>query len=120
MKNLTSQGSDPDPRFTLANERTFLAWVRTSMALILGAIVVASLLPSVDIFRNLAMPIAVFLGLVGSGLAIWAWFRWRKTELSLRLGNSLPLSPVLLFLAIVVAVMGLSMLAIGFEIVLAA
>lgn len=36
MKKLTSLGKDPDPRFTLANERTFLAWVRTSMALILA------------------------------------------------------------------------------------
>lgn len=120
MKNLSSQGSDPDPRFTLANERTFLAWVRTSMAMILGAIVVASLLPSVDTFRDLTIPIAVLLGLLGSGLAIWAWFRWRETELSLRLGKSLPLSRVLLLLAIIVAIMGLSMLAIGFELVLAA
>lgn len=33
-----AEGSDPDPRFTLANERTFLAWVRTSLALLAGGI----------------------------------------------------------------------------------
>ncbi len=26
------EGEDPDPRFTLANERTYLAWVRTGSA----------------------------------------------------------------------------------------
>lgn len=29
---LYSVGSDPDPRFSLANERTLLAWIRTSLA----------------------------------------------------------------------------------------
>jgi hypothetical protein len=29
-------GTDPDPRFTLANERTFLAWVRTALAVVAG------------------------------------------------------------------------------------
>jgi putative membrane protein len=90
------------------------------MALILGAIVVASLLPSIELFENLASPLAIILGLLGASLALWAWFRWRKTELALRLGNSLPLSRVLLVLAIVVAILGVSMLAIGVELVIAA
>jgi putative membrane protein len=120
VKSILNSGTDPDPRFTLANERTFLAWIRTSMALILGAIVVASLLPSVDFFSNLASPIAVVLGLLGASLALWAWFRWRKTELALRLGKSLPLSRVLIALAITVAIMGLSMIAVGIELVIGA
>ena len=33
-------GTDPDPRFSLANERTFLAWVRTALALVAGAVAV--------------------------------------------------------------------------------
>jgi putative membrane protein len=89
------------------------------MALILGAIVVASLLPSIELFENLASPLAIILGLLGASLALWAWFRWRKTELALRLGKSLPLSRVLLVLAIVVAILGVSMLAIGVELVIA-
>ena len=29
-------GEEPDYRFTLANERTFLAWVRTALGLLAG------------------------------------------------------------------------------------
>lgn len=28
------EGRDPDYRFSLANERTFLAWIRTALALL--------------------------------------------------------------------------------------
>ena len=31
-RGVFARGTDPDPRFTLANECTFLAWVRTSLA----------------------------------------------------------------------------------------
>ncbi|NLT31088.1 MAG: DUF202 domain-containing protein, partial [Propionibacterium sp.] len=31
-KSVYSTGTEPDPRFTLANERTYLAWIRTSLA----------------------------------------------------------------------------------------
>jgi hypothetical protein len=33
---------EPDYRFTFANERTFLAWIRTALALIAGGVAVAS------------------------------------------------------------------------------
>ena len=32
------EGEEPDYRFTLANERTFLAWLRTALALIAGGV----------------------------------------------------------------------------------
>ncbi|NDV10205.1 DUF202 domain-containing protein, partial [Rhodococcus sp. IEGM 248] len=37
---LLGGGTEPDPRFTLANERTFLAWIRTSLALFASGIAV--------------------------------------------------------------------------------
>ena len=45
-EGLTSRavGRDPNPRFTLANERTFLAWNRTAMALIGGGLAAGQLL----------------------------------------------------------------------------
>ena len=43
-RRLEQTGSDPDPRFTFANERTFLAWTRTSLALIGAGLAVAQLL----------------------------------------------------------------------------
>jgi putative membrane protein len=118
VKKLISVGKDPDPRFTLANERTFLAWIRTSMALILGAIVVATLLPEVDALKDLVAPMLIALSLLGSALAFWAWIRWRKIELSLRLGKSLPMSKALVVLAIVVSFFGITMLVVGVELAL--
>jgi putative membrane protein len=32
------EGTEPDYRFTLANERTFLAWIRTALALLAGGV----------------------------------------------------------------------------------
>ena len=40
------EGVDPDPRFTFANERTFLAWIRTALALVAGGLAVTQVLPS--------------------------------------------------------------------------
>jgi len=39
------EGEEPDPRFTLANERTFLAWVRTALALVAGGIGLEAFVP---------------------------------------------------------------------------
>ena len=41
-------GSEPDYRFTLANERTFLAWIRTALALAAGGLGAIALLPDLD------------------------------------------------------------------------
>ena len=37
-KRVYAVGEEPDPRFSMANERTTLAWLRTAMALVGGAI----------------------------------------------------------------------------------
>ena len=41
-------GTEPDPRFTLANERTFLAWIRTALALIAGGVALEALALTVE------------------------------------------------------------------------
>jgi putative membrane protein len=45
----TGDEQEPDFRFTLANERTFLAWIRTALALIAGGVAVAQLVPAFEI-----------------------------------------------------------------------
>ena len=40
---------EPDYRFTLANERTFLAWVRTALGLLAAAVAVVQLVPGLVI-----------------------------------------------------------------------
>jgi hypothetical protein len=39
------EGTEPDPRYTFANERTFLAWSRTALALVVAGLGVVQLLP---------------------------------------------------------------------------
>ena len=55
-------GAEPDPRFSFANERTFLAWIRTALALLAGSAIVARL--TVDRIGALAvLSLAVVLPL---------------------------------------------------------
>lgn len=83
-------GREPDPRFTLANERTFLAWIRTSLALTAGGIAVEAFTGSVfDPLTRLVLG-SVLLGLAAL-LAITAGFRWIRVERAMRHGRPLPL-----------------------------
>jgi putative membrane protein len=82
------QGTEPDPRFSLANERTLLAWVRTCLALIAAGVSVEVFLDQVDdSLRRLLAAALVVLGLVG---ALNAFGRWSRSERALRLDRPLP------------------------------
>jgi len=86
------QGSEPDPRFTLANERTFLAWNRTALALVAAGLAIVQLLPpfaGVPWGRHL---IAVPLIVVGGLISVMSYLEWRRDQLALRLGRPLPRS----------------------------
>lgn len=101
-----TKGSDPDYRFTLANERTFLAWIRTSLALLAGGIAVEAFTGSVfdPLTRKLA---GSGLLLIAALLAMTAGFRWVRVERAMRRGRPLPLPllvPVLATGGAVVAV----------------
>lgn len=81
-------GSEPDPRFTLANERTFLAWVRTSLGVLAGAVALESLeVPEQD---GLRMVLVVALLLLGGVTAMLAWLRWARVERAMRTRSPLP------------------------------
>lgn len=86
-------GQDPDPRFTLANERTFLAWIRTSLALVAGAIAVegftAHLLPP-----TIRIILGATLAIIALILAVVSAFRWLRVERAMRARKALPL-PIL-------------------------
>ncbi|VXA99796.1 YidH family protein [Citricoccus sp. K5] len=91
-------GREPDPRFTLANERTFLAWIRTSLALLAGGIAVEAFTGSV--FDPLTRTVlgTVLLGLAAL-LALTAGFRWVRVERAMRHGRPLPLPLIVPVLA---------------------
>jgi putative membrane protein len=90
---LRSVGTDPDYRFTLANERTFLAWLRTALALLAGAIALASLVHDFGP-RPFRIAITVLLLALSLTVTIGAYLRWDRTERALRENRPLPTDPM--------------------------
>ncbi|MDR7301196.1 YidH family protein [Haloactinomyces albus] len=84
------EGSEPDPRFTLANERTFLAWLRTALALMAGGVGVEALQAAQERTSPLGTLLAVVLLTGGILCSITAFVRWASTERALRTGSALP------------------------------
>jgi putative membrane protein len=85
-------GTEPDPRFTFANERTFLAWSRTALALVVAGLGVVQLLPpfpGVPLGRHL---LGVPLIVLGGVLAVVAYLEWVRNQRALRRGDPLPRS----------------------------
>jgi putative membrane protein len=100
------QGTEPDPRYTFANERTFLAWSRTALALVVAGLGVVQLLPpfpGVPWGRHvLGVPLIVF----GAVVAVTAYLEWVRNQRAMRLRQPLPQSVMPKLLAVVVAAMG--------------
>ena len=83
-------GEEPDPRFTLANERTFLAWIRTALAFIAGGIALEAFAGTAiaDPWRTV---LSLFIVIIGLLLSLGATVRWLRVEASMRHGRPLPL-----------------------------
>jgi len=92
-------GHDPDYRFTLANERTFLAWIRTALALAAGGLAAVTVL---DDFPGEEW-LGVGLLALSFVTAATAYRRWALNERAMRLGEPLPASRLPLMMAVFVA-----------------
>lgn len=105
-------GTEPDPRFSLANERTFLAWVRTGLGFVAAGVAVAALrtLGGVEgVELRIASLLLICCGLISG---VTAFVRWGRAERALRLQQPLPASRVLPLLPLgLVLVAGVSLLA---------
>jgi putative membrane protein len=98
-------GTEPDPRFTFANERTFLAWSRTALALVVAGLGVVQLLPAfpgVPWGRHiLGVPLIVF----GAVVAVTAYSEWARSQRAMRRSEPLPRSVMPKLMAVVISVM---------------
>ena len=103
---------DPDPRFSLANERTFLAWNRTALALIGGGLLASDLL---DLGSRLArLAVATPLIVLGAVLALTSYVRWRAVERSIQRHEALTDSRLPTLLTLGVGTIALAVAAIVF------
>ncbi len=102
---LHTLGDEPDPRFTLANERTFLAWNRTALALIGGGLGASQLLDEFTLPGGNAW-IGVPLTVVGGLLAFISYFRWYAIEKALRTGQAIPIARIPALLGLAIALVG--------------
>ncbi|GLW11842.1 hypothetical protein Misp01_69700 [Microtetraspora sp. NBRC 13810] len=106
---MNSEGKEPDPRFTLANERTFLTWLSTSLALSAAGVAMAAVAGETFVpwLRTLMAVVLVSLATVAAAMA---YPRWRHIQRALRRDAPLPppaLAPLLGYGIAVVALLAL-------------
>lgn len=99
------EGEDPDYRFSLANERTFLAWIRTALAILAVAIILRQFAGSSQAPQEAFFFLSVILAVLAGVIGLSAYFRWRNNEHAMRLERALPFSGLILWLAITIAVL---------------
>ena len=97
---------DVDARFSYANERTFLAWNRTALAMVTAGLAITPLLPPFDVPGGRRM-IGIPLIIVGTVVAGASFFQWQRNERAMERGEPLPRSILPLLVAVVVAVSAL-------------
>ena len=100
-----SVGDDPDPRFTLANERTFLSWVTTSLGLLGIGLAVGTIIPGEHFAINLLAILWILMAAVLSWRALVRWFRMER---AIRLNQGLPLSTSIPVVAVSLAVLAVA------------
>jgi putative membrane protein len=99
-------GRSPEAQFQLANERTYLAWLRTALALVASGVAAARLLSGQSLRWAWEM-VGVLLILAGVVTAALARRRWRATDAAIREGEPLPAPSVAVMIAAVIVICGL-------------
>jgi putative membrane protein len=97
--------TEPDYRFTLANERTFLAYLRTSLAFYAGGLSAVQFLDFGD-RRWVARLLGLVLVLAGLASSVGAYVRWKQNLAAMRAQGPLPASRLPLLLATTIALAG--------------
>ena len=106
-RRVYAAGSEPDPRFTFANERTFLAWIRTGLGFLAAGVAIAAVAGWTDRLELEIRLAAAVLVSCGLACGVGAFSRWMGNERAMRLNEPLPSSPLLLVLTAIVAGIGI-------------
>lgn len=85
---LYDSGDEPDYRFSFANERTFLAWIRTALAFLAAGIAMDSF--DVSIPARTQEVLAAVLVMMGLLCAVASSVRWARAERAMRRNEPLP------------------------------
>lgn len=88
MNDWKVSGEDPDYRFTLANERTFLAWVRTGLGFFVAAIAVDQLGAYLQLSVSNTI-LSLLLSMISAFCIVCGYVRWRRNEIAIRNNQSL-------------------------------
>jgi putative membrane protein len=109
----TADQGEPDYRFTLANERTFLAWQRTALGLLAAAVAVVQLVPQLTI-PGARHALGASLAVLATLASAMGLLRWQQADRAIRRGHPLPRHPTPAYLAAGLTMIGI--LAIGLAI----
>ena len=97
--------TEPDYRFTLANERTFLAWQRTALGLLAAAVAVIQLVPELSIAgaRHVLGIVLTLLAILTAGMGV---LRWHQVDRAMRRDQPLPRHPTPMYLGVGLIIIG--------------
>ena len=101
-------GEEPDYRFSLANERTLLAWLRTALALLAAGVALDQI--DLDMGATVQPALAAGLVLLGVVCAAASWWRWASAERAIRRHRPLPSPTLGLVLALATVAIGVVVL----------
>jgi putative membrane protein len=102
----SAEESEPDYRFTFANERTFLAWQRTALGLLAAAVALVQLVPELAIPGSRRL-LGVGLAVLATVTSLMGLLRWQQADRAMRRGDPLPRHPSPVYLAIGLSLVGI-------------
>lgn len=99
--------ADVDYRFLLANERTFLAWMRTALALIAGGVALDQFVVVAGA-RNLVTVLGIFAIVLGAIVAVLGTVQWRRADRAMRSGSRMDSSATVMVIGSILAIFALA------------
>ena len=109
MSKWYEEGETPDYRFSLANERTFLAWIRTGLSFFVAALAIDQMIAYLQLEAKLFLIFYAFMAISGFCI-ISGYLRWRGNEINMRHGRALKYGVVNILLALFGLILLISLL----------